>query len=138
MIYLITEINQSIIKIGYTSNIAVRMNTYYTYNPNAYLIDVEEGSEKDEKNWHLVLEYLGFERIVKNENVLEWFKIPKEIAKNEIKKYGFDYLRVMCINKNNKENAWKSIFLIPEFGHKCPKNFTTSAPKKSRVFCDFF
>lgn len=105
MLYLISVKNQRIIKIGYTNNWAKRMNDYAGYNPFAYPIDTKEGGTKEEKNWHLALEYLGFKRITVNEIETEWFEIPKGVSKIEIRKNGFKYLMELCLEFAEKENA---------------------------------
>lgn len=102
MLYLISETNQRIIKIGYTDDLTERINTYYTYNPNAYLIGAIEGNKRDEMNWHLVLKALGFKEIIKNERPLEWFEIPTEINKKDINKDGFKFLMELCYNYYEK------------------------------------
>lgn len=73
MIYLIED--DSYYKIGYTTNIYTRLNTYKTHNLNARLVSIKDGNLEDEKLLHNKLcKYLvSNEWYLKEQAVLDEF-----------------------------------------------------------------
>ena len=89
MLYLISQRGSRTFKIGYTSNIRNRFRAYRTcMGSNFEVIATMEGTKTDEKDWHFFMEYLKFTKV---ENAKEWYKIPKGITKDEIRKTGFQF-----------------------------------------------
>ena len=89
MLYLISQKGSRTFKIGYTSNIRNRFRTYRTCMGSSFeVIATMEGTKTDEKDWHFFMEYLKF---IKVEDAKEWYKIPKGITKDEIRKTGFHF-----------------------------------------------
>ena len=69
MLYLVRSKER--FKIGYTTNLVKRMNTYSTHNPDVKLLAFKEGSKEEEKELHN--KYKKY--LIKNS---EWMDIPKE------------------------------------------------------------
>ena len=89
MLYLISQKGSRTFKIGYTSNIRNRFRTYRTCMGSSFeVIATMEGTKTDEKDWHFFMEYLKFTNV---EDAKEWYKIPKGITKDEIRKTGFNF-----------------------------------------------
>ena len=89
MLYLISQKGSRTFKIGYTSNIRNRFRTYRTCMGSSFeIIATMEGTKTDEKDWHFFMEYLKFTKV---EDAKEWYKIPKGITKDEIRKTGFHF-----------------------------------------------
>ena len=89
MLYLISQKGSRTFKIGYTSNIRNRFRTYRTCMGSSFeVIATMEGTKTDEKDWHFFMEYLKFTKV---EDAKEWYKIPKGITKDEIRKTGFNF-----------------------------------------------
>lgn len=51
MLYLIKS--SDYIKVGFTTNIRNRMKAYNTCNPDYELLDLVEGTEQDESDFHM-------------------------------------------------------------------------------------
>ena len=51
MLYLIKSRDR--FKIGYTSNLKKRLNTYLTHNPDIELLAYKQGNKNDEKELHI-------------------------------------------------------------------------------------
>lgn len=69
MLYLIKS--GDYIKIGFSDDVVNRMKSYKTCNPDFQILDIQIGSETDEKNWHerlLMYKYRG-----------EWFHFNQKI-----------------------------------------------------------
>ena len=89
MLYLISQKGLRSFKIGHTTDIRRRMRAYRTcMGSTLEVIATMEGTEEEEANWHLYMEYLKFEKLEQSD---EWYKIPRGITKNEIKNEGFDF-----------------------------------------------
>ena len=69
MLYLIKS--GDYIKIGFSNDVANRMRSYKTCNPDFQILDIQIGSEIDEKNWH--------ERLFMYKYRREWFHFNQEI-----------------------------------------------------------
>ena len=52
------------------------------------VIATKKKKKTDEKDWHFFMEYLKFTQV---EDAKEWYKIPKGITKDEIRKTGFNF-----------------------------------------------
>lgn len=88
MLYLITLEDSRLIKVGYTDNLKNRLKDYN--GSPVRLLDVIEGSQKDEKAYHFFLEYLGFETKVNYYgNKIEWSVIPKGVRTQLFYENGF-------------------------------------------------
>ena len=88
MLYLITLEDSRLIKVGYASDLKSRLKDYNGLPVR--LLDVIEGTKKDEKNYHFFLEYLGFEiKTNYDYNNIEWQGIPKGVSKRLFYENGF-------------------------------------------------
>ena len=89
MLYLISQKGLRSFKIGQTNDIRKRFRVYRTCMGSTFEpIATMEGTKEDEKNWHFYMEYLKFEKLDQSD---EWYKIPRGIAKDEIRNAGFDF-----------------------------------------------
>lgn len=86
-------------KIGYTSNLKKRINTYLTHNPDTELLAYKQGSRTDEKDLHI--KYKKY--LIANS---EWMIIPKEEIKNILRDFEENsYLKFnMIINLKNVDD----------------------------------
>ena len=90
LVYMLTETGRRTLKVGFTTNMDLRKKSYHTHNSGVLFIDVIEGTDEDEKQFHKELERMGFDRVFPLEKTSEWFKIPKGIKKAEIIHAGFE------------------------------------------------
>lgn len=67
-------------KIGYTSNLKKRLNTYLTHNPDIELLAYKQGNKNDEKELHIKYKKYLIEKS-------EWMIIPKEEIKDILKDF---------------------------------------------------
>lgn len=83
MLYLIE--NENFYKIGYSTNVKSRMQTYKTHNPDCNLINVIEGTNNDEKNLHKICEKYRYSKewFYKNDDILKIFNNYKTIEWNQ-------------------------------------------------------
>ena len=88
VIYMLTERYNRTIKIGFAEDFEKRMSQYRTYSTSFVILDVKPGTREDEKRYQKMLEEKGFERYYP-ELKSEWFVIPEEIKKDEIKGFKF-------------------------------------------------
>lgn len=77
MLYLIKS--SKYLKIGYTKNINNRLAAYNTCNPDYELLDVVEGTEQDEQDFHKIISEYKYKG--------EWFYFNQEILNIWNKKY---------------------------------------------------
>lgn len=78
MLYLIKS--GDYIKIGFSNDVVNRMKSYKTCNPDFEILDIQTGSEYDEKRWHdllLIYKHRG-----------EWFHFNQEILNLWNQQYG--------------------------------------------------
>lgn len=66
-------------KVGFTTSIKSRMESYATHNPSAVLLGVKEGTVDDESDYHN--RFSGFEQ------KLEWFKLSDEMVETVSKEF---------------------------------------------------
>ena len=126
MLYLISQKGSRTFKIGYTSNIRNRFRTYRTCMGSSFeVIATMEGTKTDEKDWHFFMEYLKF---IKVEDAKEWYKIPRGITKDEIRKTGFNFFA-------RYQKNLIPFFVIRPLG---PKYYITLLYKKSIHFLKIF
>lgn len=95
MLYLIKS--GDYIKIGYSSNMEQRLRTYNTCNPNYELLDIVEGTESDEKDWH--------ERLLLYKYKLEWFHYNSKI----IDMWNERYSKTISIQEHIKSSTYTDI-----------------------------
>ena len=107
MLYLIHQTNTNAYKIGYTTNLDSRMNSYRTSMAYFEFIGTKEGSMEDEEEYHKrLIEY----RINKS----EWFELPDEIIEVIIKEFDMSYeysniIFKMEFNNDTKTGAFDPI-----------------------------
>ena len=77
MLYLIRSFSRtgSYLKVGFTDNLARRMNSYLIENPGRELISTRQGGRLEETKLHLYLMACGF----KAEFLDEWFQDCPEV-----------------------------------------------------------
>lgn len=90
MLYLIKS--GDYIKIGYSSNLEQRFRTYNTCNPNYELLDIVDGEEADEKDWH--------ERLLIFKYKLEWFRYDPRI----IQMWNDKYSKTISVQEESKSS----------------------------------
>ena len=88
VIYMLTERYNRTIKIGFAKDFEERMAQYRTHSTSFVVLDVRPGTKTDEKRYQKMLEEKGFKRFYP-ELKSEWFVIPEEIKKDEIKGFKF-------------------------------------------------
>lgn len=84
----ITDEKLHLVKIGYSTNLASRMNNYRTQNPMLYHIDYYLDKKVSETEFHI--EMLLSDKFQKLDNAQEWF-ITDEKTYFEICEGGFQY-----------------------------------------------
>lgn len=101
MIYLIED--DSYYKVGYTTNIYTRLNSYKTHNLNAKLVSIKDGNLEDEKLLHNKLS----KYLVSN----EWY-LKEQAVLDEFNKYDSNELRKNFITNKicNKYFLYKEEF----------------------------
>ena len=88
VVYMLTEKYNRTIKVGFAEDFEKRMAQYRTYSTSFVVLDVRPGTREDEKRYQKALEEKGFKRFYP-ELKSEWFVIPEEIKKDEIKGFKF-------------------------------------------------
>lgn len=84
VIYMITEKGQRTVKVGYTNNLAKRLNNYRTHSTCFEVLDVKPGTREDEEYYQSWLEGLGFTKHY-DWGGAEWYDLPDGLPKATIK-----------------------------------------------------
>ena len=109
MLYLIRTFGinpkkNKLLKVGYTGDLAKRMNTYKTQNPFFLLLGTREGDETMEMKMHLYLTALGLKANLLNEWFLDNDKTLREFHA------GLDKIDRIIWQKRNE------LFTLADFG----------------------
>ena len=110
MIYLVKspDRNGTWFKVGFTSNLMMRLTHYYTHNPNFELLETVDTYKKTkhklETEIHNEISALGFNfKVAKNGTKTEWFFIPKE-NEEEFERNGLGQFKAVKGRKIYKAN----------------------------------
>lgn len=98
MLYLIKS--GDYLKIGYSKNVDQRMCSYNTCNPDYLLLDIVEGSTKDESEFHKLISKYHYK--------LEWFLYHEDIIDIWNKKYNKN---VKCPKLDKIPTKAKELFI---------------------------
>lgn len=110
MLYLIRSFGRngkSYLKVGFTDNIANRMQQYKIHNPLSELITTRQGEQVEEKLLQLYLDILGYKANFLNEWFIDDFEILQKFHVN--------------IDKKLKKFIWNNrnlVFKISDFSNK--------------------
>lgn len=88
-VYMVTEKGLRTVKVGYTKNWSQRRKAYRTHSTCARIVDVMEGTRKDEQRFQRKMLEMGFTKAFKYSPRNEWFKLPKDMKKSELEALGF-------------------------------------------------
>ena len=116
VVYMLTEKYNRTIKVGFAEDFEKRMAQYRTYSTSFVVLDVRQGTKEDEKRYQKALEEKGFKRFYP-ELKSEWFVIPEEIKKDEIK--GFKFFDWSLFSFGGSPNSGTS---ARKLYHKYPRN----------------
>ena len=95
--YMIAMTGTRLVKVGYTNNIRRRMKEYAAHNPLVVLVDIINGTEKTEKDFHGRMEDMGFVpakvhwtlTLVGFVKKTEWYIMPEGMDKKDLLAKGF-------------------------------------------------